>query len=163
MTAVKNQLLRPGQLTTIDGEPHVFDLHLAANLGMASIYEIRRTIAKNRNELEMYGELSGQRTKSTGGRPGKAYYLNEGQALVICALSKTPRAAEVRKLIIDVFMAWRRGKTVHVQEHYRTAPQRTVPADSTFDMVYSGDIARITMSLPIRHALAMARHYLELQ
>ena len=58
------------------------------------------------------------------GRPGKAYYLNEGQALVICALSRTPKAAQVRKLLIDVFMAYRQGKLVHVKEHRRSLPQR---------------------------------------
>jgi hypothetical protein len=97
-----------------------------------------------------------------GGRPGKAYYLNEGQALVICALSRTPKAVEVRKLIIDVFMAWRQGKSVHVQEHYRSAPQRAPAFESTFDMVYSGQTAFISMSMPLKQAMQMTEHYFNL-
>lgn len=38
------------------------------------------------------------------------YHLNEGQALVICALSRTAQAATIRRALIEVFMAWRRGQ-----------------------------------------------------
>jgi len=48
--------------------------------------------------------------KSTGGRPGTAYHLNEEQALLICMLSRTERAKQVRAEVIRVFAAWRRGQ-----------------------------------------------------
>ncbi|WP_454016984.1 hypothetical protein [Azospirillum sp. Marseille-Q6669] len=53
-------------------------------------------------------------------RPGKAYYLNEGQALVICALSRTPQAALVRRQIIEVFLAYRRGVLPVAEEQQQT-------------------------------------------
>ncbi|AWJ82666.1 hypothetical protein TSH58p_17675 [Azospirillum sp. TSH58] len=121
--------LTPDQLNDQDGEPRVSDLVLAERLGFDKPHNIRKLIERNRAELETYGALveatgvfstvektSGEvsdrqsETPNRGGRPGKAYYLNEGQALVICALSRTPQAALVRRQIIEVFLAYRRGK-----------------------------------------------------
>ncbi|WP_454018455.1 hypothetical protein [Azospirillum sp. Marseille-Q6669] len=121
--------LTPDQLNDQDGEPRVLDLTIADRLGMADRHKIRSLIVKNRAELESYGPLveaegvsarqaetygevcaTVAQTTDKGGRPGKAYYLNEGQALVICALSRTPQAALVRRQIIEVFLAYRRGK-----------------------------------------------------
>lgn len=130
-----------GQLSVVRGEPRVFDLHLAANLGMTDTHDIRRLIVRNLPELEMHGTISGMvpEIRSGRGRPGKAYYLNEGQALVVCALSQTPKAAEVRKVLIDVFMAWRLGKTVPVKEHHRRPPsQPTAPRSLTVLMNSDG-------------------------
>lgn len=114
-------LITPSDLnTTLNHEPRVRDLTIAERLGMAAPYDIRRTIEANRAELEGYGDLASlpsggfgaapRNPGTKGGRPGREYYLNEGQALVLCALSRTPKAAEVRKALIDVFMAFRTGK-----------------------------------------------------
>ena len=35
--------------------------------------------------------------------------LNEAQALLVCVLSRTQKAKEVRAALIYIFMAWRRG------------------------------------------------------
>ena len=104
--------LTPDQLNDQDGEPRVSDVILAERLGFAQPRDIRKLIERNRAELETYGEVCATVAQTTekGGRPGKAYYLNEGQALVICALSRTPQAALVRRQIIEVFLAYRRGK-----------------------------------------------------
>lgn len=176
--------LTPGMLSVIGAEPRVFDLHLAAVLGMANLYMIRRTIEHNRTELEMHGAISvsdtktsgtvffrGEKTSGTvsargaetsdkGGRPGKAYYLNEGQALVLCALSKTPRAAEIRKLIIDVFMAWRHGKTVPVKSHYRASPESASrrPVGLTVEFHDDG-MALVRLCVPQSFALRIATEY----
>jgi hypothetical protein len=113
------------------GEPRILDVVLAERLGMRALRNIRPLIAANREELEGHGEVCTRRvqTQAVGGRPGRAYLLNEGQALVICALSRTPSAAKVRKALIDVFMAFRRGelteKPVLVREHRRALPSRT--------------------------------------
>lgn len=158
---MKTQILKPNQLSMVQGEPRVFDLHLAASLGFDNLHEIRRLVARNENELRAYGEVSVTVTKTStqGGRPGKAYYLNEGQALVICALSRTPKAAEVRKLVIDVFMAWRRGKTVHVTEHYRKPPEPTAPP-AHFDLVERPDgLCFVSMIAPKAFAFDVARQY----
>ena len=110
----------------IDNEPRVRDVDLATWLGMLHPLNIRAVIAANRLELEMHGSfhLARENPGPLGGRPGRAYYLNEGQALVLCALSRTAKAAEVRKALIDVFVAYREGKLVHVQEHRRRLPAR---------------------------------------
>ncbi|WP_237905030.1 hypothetical protein [Azospirillum brasilense] len=104
--------LTPDQLNDQDGEPRVSDVILAERLGFVQPRDIRKLIERNRAELETYGEVCATVAQTTekGGRPGKAYYLNEGQALVICALSRTPQAALVRRQIIEVFLAYRRGK-----------------------------------------------------
>lgn len=111
-----NALIPVSALAEYAGEPRIMDLVLAERLEMVDRHDVRRLIERNREELEMHGELfSGTVPENTGrrGRPGKAYWLNEGQALVICALSRTEKAAQVRKILIDVFMAWREGKSVH--------------------------------------------------
>ncbi|TWA79129.1 hypothetical protein FBZ85_105437 [Azospirillum brasilense] len=131
--------LTPDQLNDQDGEPRVLDLTIAERLGMADRHKIRSLIVKNRAELESYGplvEVDGvsarqaetygevrdtvSQTSDKGGRPGKAYYLNEGQALVICALSRTPQAALVRRQIIEVFLAYRRGVLPVAEEQQQT-------------------------------------------
>lgn len=127
-----NNNLTTNNLTAIGGEPRIRDLGLAERLGMVDRHKIRNLIAANRSELEMHGEVSAWRaeTSQAGGRPGKSYYLNEGQALVICALSRTPVAATIRKALIEVFMAYRCGKIVPVREHHRQPPVRLVePVD----------------------------------
>lgn len=96
--------------TTAD-EPRILDLRVAERLGMANPHSIRETIETNRAELERYGGISRRRreNRSRRGRPGYAYYLNEAQTLLLCMLSRTERAADVRQEVIEVFMAWRRG------------------------------------------------------
>ena len=64
------------------------------------------TAGKIRPE-EISSALNGNRGR---GRPGKEYWLNEGQALVLCALSRTPQAAAIRKQVIEVFLAYRAGR-----------------------------------------------------
>lgn len=107
-----------------DGEPRVLDIKLATSLGMAQPRNIRSKISENFVELSMYGEVctEAMQTSARGGRPGKAYYLNEPQALLICMWSNTAQAAAVRKMLIDVFMEYRRGrldKPIHVRKHTR--------------------------------------------
>src|SRR5512138_2553050 len=85
--------------TRIDAEPRIFDLKVAERLEMADPHDIRRMIEANRAELETYGSLVAKPTNNPspqGGRPGREYLLNEGQALCVCALSRAPRAPQVR-------------------------------------------------------------------
>lgn len=97
--------------TTINHEPRIRDLRIAERLGMADPHMIRRTIERNRTELETYGTVSVivTETSDKGGRPGNEYWLNEPQTLLICMFSKTPNAAAVRREVIDVYLAYRRG------------------------------------------------------
>lgn len=120
---MQNVLIPAESLIDFDDEPRLLDTELASHLEFKRSYDIRELINRNREELGMYGPLPVRRGQSRG-QAFTAYYLNEGQALVICALSRTPKAAQVRKLLIDVFMAYRQGKLVHVKEHRRSLPQR---------------------------------------
>ena len=51
-------------------------------------------------------------TSPKGGRPTLEYWLNEAQALLVCMFSRTDQAARVRRELVEVFMAWRRGKAL---------------------------------------------------
>lgn len=97
----------------LDEPPRIRDLALADRLGFADPHKVRTLIQRNRAELESYGEISATVAENTDphgrGRPGTEYWLLEEQALVICALSRTPAAMAVRRQIITVYAQWRRG------------------------------------------------------
>ncbi len=111
-------------------EPRVRDLDLAAWLGFERLRDIRKLIERNLEELGTHGGIvvtpsrgagapvevgggklrhDGANTPPTRGPVALEYWLNEQQALLICMFSRTDRAAEVRKQVIDVYVAWRRG------------------------------------------------------
>lgn len=98
--------------TTINHEPRLQDVLIGEKLGLAQPLNIRQVIEANKDELSSYGEVFTQHVKTgqKGGRPSVSYWLNEAQTLLICMFSKTEKAAEVRKAVIETFMAWRRGQ-----------------------------------------------------
>lgn len=100
--------------TTVDAEPRILDVLLGERLGFERPRVIRELIERNAAEVDGYGGLP-QITANPGtqgGRPSKAYYLNEPQSLLICMFSNTAKAAEVRRELITVFMEYRNGKPV---------------------------------------------------
>lgn len=111
---VEDVAFRLGQIVPIAGVPRVRDLDLAEQLGMADPHAIRRIIAKHRETLETWGEVSDAARKPSeqGGRPGREYWLNRKQALYVCAKSDTESAARVTVALVDVFSAWEAGKIV---------------------------------------------------
>lgn len=98
-------------LKLLDDTPRVQDMRVAEALGFGQPRDIRKLIERNRTELGSHGEVCATVAQTTpnGGRPGNEYWLNEPQAVLICMFSRTDKAAEVRREIIEVFMAWRRG------------------------------------------------------
>lgn len=107
--------LHPTDLTIYNGEPRIKDLRLAEVLDFAQARDIRQLIKRNSNELSHHGGICGAVPQNSPdplgrGRPAMEYLLNEAQALVISMLARTPKAPEVRKMVIDVFMEWRRGQ-----------------------------------------------------
>lgn len=115
------QAFHLSDIQILDTEPRIFDLRLGVGLGFADVHKIRDLIKRNIAELRQHGEVSAtvaeiktpSETNAKGaGRPSTAYYLNEAQALLIAMFSRTERAAEVRRQLIEVFMAWRRGQLV---------------------------------------------------
>jgi hypothetical protein len=103
-------------LTVSATEPRIADLVLGTQLGFDRSRNVRALIRRNIGELTRHGAISLHReAKIAGrgrGRPEEGFLLNEGQALVVCMLSRTDRAVEVREQVIKVFMAWRHGQTL---------------------------------------------------
>lgn len=110
--------------TNVNHEPRLLDLRVAERLGYSRLRDVRAIIEKHQAELESYGTLVCANTPQTsvGGRPGRTYWLNEAQTLLICMFSKTERAALVRKEVVEVYMAWRRGETP--RQPYPAADER---------------------------------------
>jgi len=97
-------------ITTVNDEARVLDTDLALSLGMLRPNMIRTNlIVPSRAELEGFGPLACVASKSRG-QEFTSYYLNEEQALLVCILSRTDKAKEVRASVIRVFTAWRRGQ-----------------------------------------------------
>ncbi|MBC05681.1 hypothetical protein [Thalassospira sp.] len=89
-------------------EPRIQDERLGERLGLSRPRDIRKLIDRNRAELEGFGPLAPRWRKSRG-QDFEEYWLNEAQALLVCTFARTDRAAEVRRELIMVFLAWRRG------------------------------------------------------
>jgi len=112
-------------VTTIDNEPRVLDTALAEQLGFARSYAIRQLITANREELEAFGPLPTEHGQSRG-QPFTAYHLNRQQALLVCILSRTERAKEVRAEVIRRFDAYE-----HLVQAVRPAiPNFSNPAEA---------------------------------
>lgn len=71
--------------------PRVLDTDLAKALQFENAIDIRKLVRRHASELSELGLLATV-AKSSDGRPATAYYLNEAQALLVCALSRTPIA-----------------------------------------------------------------------
>lgn len=124
-------------LVPFDGEePRIHDLVLAERLEFGTPSTIRQLIRRHQADLTRYGTVfsSPLKTSSTGGRPGREYFLNEGQALRLCTLSRTDKAAEITHDIITVYQTWRRGQAPRrmsppeVMEMMQEAVARQMPA-----------------------------------
>jgi hypothetical protein len=109
--------LRLTDLTVIDNdEPRIQDLRMAERLEFGRPRDIRPLIERNTEEMERYGLVRHHAAPIISGKGRlqtvKEYWLNEGQAILICMKSETPRAEEVRAEIIAVFQAYRHGRLV---------------------------------------------------
>lgn len=95
-------------LTAIDGDPRARDIDLAEKLGFSRQRDIRKLIERHKPEIEKFGTCATV-ARVIKGNPVTEYWLNEEQAILVSVLSEAPRAAEVRNMLIKVFVAWRRG------------------------------------------------------
>lgn len=125
------QALTTRDLSVVAGEPCVADIVLGERLGFGRARDVRHVINRNFGELKRFGEVSRQvvakpQPGSKGGRPKVAFYLNEGQALLVCMFSNTDRAADVREQLIRVFMAYRAGE---LQRAPRPARAKRLPPE----------------------------------
>lgn len=149
--------------TAINNEPRILDLDLAERLGFDRPNDIRKIIERNQDKLEGYGPLRMELIQSPG-RTATAFYLNEHQALLICGFARTEKAKAIRKEVIEVFIAHRRGQLVAAQVEPQMPSQRhgvTHPAAlNAFGKVSSPLALRVPMacsrasgSMPIAHTL----------
>lgn len=145
-------------------DPRIRDTDLANALGYSQPLNIRSKIAQHYQELLSHGEVLTETVKTSqhGGRPSSAYLLNESQALVLCALSRTKKARDIRSMLIEAFKAFRDGKTVHVREHYRRPPQKPIfLPESQFRIMMDSDglYTRIEAYVPADLGISIAEFY----
>lgn len=111
--------------SSIDGTPRMMDLTLAEALEFSRLRDIRKIVERHMVALKRFGEVCAtvaqtlKNKDNSGGRPGKAYYLNKKQALYICTKSETENATEVTIQMVEVFDAYTSGKPIHVEAHTR--------------------------------------------
>lgn len=115
--------------TVSEDRPLVLDLSLAEKLGFERPRKIRELIKRWESELGEVCPTVGQ-TSEKGGRPSTEYWLTEEQALFIVAKSETPKAVEILRFVIDVFLKARRGSPVPV-----AVPSRTTGAATLDDLL----------------------------
>jgi hypothetical protein len=108
-------------LQAFDDEPRVRDIRLGEVLGFERNYKIRELIERNIQEVESFGSCPRRGGMIEAGKGAKRevqeYWLNEEQAHLICIFAKTAKAAEVRRQMIKVFVAWRHGRLEAPKKH----------------------------------------------
>lgn len=138
-------------LTVIDGDARVSCRHLQEVLGYSAVRHVHDLIRRHREELEDLGGVFAFVSKNPspkGGRPVTAYFLNEHQATAVCLWAETPKARAARKLIVEVFTAWRKGQL----------PEMPAPKADPFAVV-AGRAGRVQDHLQAIAAMpALARH-----
>ena len=100
-------------------DPRVRDVDLAERLGFAEPRMIRKLVKRMMDDQELIGvhvRSTVERTSMPrGGERETAvteYWLTEEDALILASRSDAPKAKEVRRALVRVFMAWRRGLLV---------------------------------------------------
>lgn len=145
-------MLTERSLTVIDGDARLSDKHISDVLGYGRVNDLHRIIRKHEAELESYGELLCRTGKASGGRPSLTFLLNEAQATLICMFSRTDRAAEARRLIIEVFTRWRHGEPLPpaTVDPFRAQRERVSDVSQTIEQLsnLTGIAAEVTY-LPI--------------
>ena len=107
--------LDAADLQVFAGEPRLYDVRLGHVLGQLDPRELRQKIKRNLPEFCLHGEVVGT-TCATAAQIKRGrleewqYYLNEGQALLLCALARTSQSPAVRHQLIRLFADWRGSK-----------------------------------------------------
>ena len=100
-----------------DDEPRVRDVDLGERLGYANPRKIRELIKRLRDAGEIHEvhvrPAVGRTSMPRGGSRSvevDEFWLTEREALLVCSASDAPNAPVVRAALVDLFIAWRRGK-----------------------------------------------------
>lgn len=113
-------------LSLMANEPRVRDVRLGEVLGFQRPRALRQLIQSNETELLLHGSLPRVVAMIAAGKGARRaveeFHLNEAQALLVCMFARTEKAAAIRKQVIEVFLAWRRGELAQAS----AAPDPTV-------------------------------------
>jgi len=139
-----------------DGEPRARDIDLGEKLGLERPRDLRKLVERNRAEVERFGPVEQRATVARYEiRPGvwaeqtaDEFWLNEGQALLVATLSRAPRSADVREMLIRVFMEARRG----------TLAPAAVDAQAIATTAATAALAAVMAALPTMIRGALAEH-----
>lgn len=107
--------LTKSDLIVVEGEPRVTCRRLAEALGFTAVRSLHRLIRANEDELRDFGDVFHSEVKNPsrkGGRPQLVFKLNERQAIAITMWAATPQARAARRLIVEVFYAWRQDNAM---------------------------------------------------
>lgn len=105
--------LSKSDLIVVEGEPRVACGRLSEALGFNRVNDLHRLIRANEDELQDFGGVlcfEAKNPSPKGGRPQVVFHLNESQAVAITMWANTAQARAGRRLIIEVFTAWRKGE-----------------------------------------------------
>lgn len=147
-----------GALKVINGDARIADTHIQQALGYARIDGLHRLIQRHEDELRDFGEVfrhAAENPAGKGGRPTLTYYLNEHQATAVCLWANTAKARAGRKVIVEVFTAWRKGQLESFagsakQDPFARAADRTGNArDQLQALAEMPQLAREITHLPI--------------
>lgn len=109
-------MLDQNALTVIEGDARISCRRLQEVLGFTRIDSLHKLIRAHEDELNDFGGIFRFEAEKSGrGRRSINYYLNEHQATAICMWAETPMARAGRKLMVEVFTAWRKGKLPDIQ------------------------------------------------
>lgn len=133
-----------------NGEPRMHDLDIAEALGFGRARDFRKLITRNLTALAGFGDI----TRATASRVNKhnpaaeEYWLNEHQAFYLCTQSKTAKAFEVTREIINLFVEWRGGRLLPAI----TAPKFVVTPDTATHLALVQEV-RITKGIGAARAI----------
>lgn len=106
-------MLAVTDLTVIENHARIPDTRVCEALGFGDIQHLHKLIGRHFDELATYGGIYGQTVPKMGrGRPSKSYMLTEEQAVLICMFARTEKSPDARRMIVDVFMRWKRGQAM---------------------------------------------------
>jgi hypothetical protein len=94
-----------------DSVARVRDIDIGEKLGLSRPRDVRKTIADLIKDGEIVGVITRDeraRVKAKGGgtreQPVTEYWLDKRQAFHVAVLTRTPQAAEIRRVLIDFFV-----------------------------------------------------------
>jgi hypothetical protein len=142
------------EIAMIDGEARISDRRIQKALGYSRIDHLNRLIKARKDELEDYGRIFLFKGENSGrGRKKQIYYLNEHQATALCFWAETPKARAARRLIVEVFTAWRTGRELPPApqaDPFESNARRAATTAAHVASVSDGrDLARGATHLPI--------------